>query len=460
MQENADDAVSPNAGYADDLIIADRRSGMEDELSTTSTEEYNQEPFKSFHEKIKALCADLWPDLHPDSFRVTRMNGGGFNRIIGITIDPPRKQVSWCQKWYNTVLSYLRIKTLSESTAPEDLVIRIPRSPNAWVEHEIGVINFLNHNSIIPVPSIKLFDTTADNKLGERYTIQPRIRGISIIDTDDSDRMLYERLNAQQRISLARDIGKALKEMGKLRYNRPGTLDPDTHVPIHAPGLGLLQFQCPNRNAFRPASNEEKVKSKTEDVFNFLMKQCTRQRNYDISCNRIEINPWPQLESILSKMNNYMGLFSDNSYYLTHMDFEPRNLLVDIVDESTAKLTAIMDWDEAIFAPAFLNCKPPSWLWDFEGEDEDLDESKANDIPTNPEVAKIKRAFDEAVGLTYLKYAYKPEYRWARTICRIAITCIHSSQDYKDIDQVITEWNRTYPQWKQKRLWEMSSESN
>ena len=106
-------------------------------------------------------------------------------------------------------------------------------------------------------------------------------------------------------------------------------------------------------------------------VMEFLKAQFARQREYDISCNRVYTDPWKNLWPIVEKLNE-LGIFEDNNYYLTHMDFEPRNVMVDIVDDSTARLSAILDWDEAVFAPAFVNCKPPSWLWDFEGEVDEI----------------------------------------------------------------------------------------
>lgn len=447
--EHAEDEIMLDANYADDDAVST--------TSTSSTEEFNHESFHTFQDKVTALCQDIWPGIRPENFKITRMGGGGYNRVIGIKINPPEKEpLSLLYQWFEEILKFLRIKSMPETYEPQDLVIRIPRSPYAWVMQEVAMVEYLNELTNIPAPVIKICDLSSDNKIEERYTIQPRITGQSIIEMDENDMNIYERMNTNQRICLARDIGSALAEMGKCSVSSPGTLDP-IHFLEDDSSVHILQFQCPNRNAFHPASDEAMHDSTPQTVFEFLETQFKRQREYDISCNRIYLNPWEKLWLIVAKLNDF-GFFEDNSYYLTHMDFEPRNIMADTINENTAKLTAILDWDEAVFAPAFLNCCPPSWLWDF-GGDEDLDESKANEIPEDPDLAKVKSAFEEAVGPTYLRYAYTSEYRLARTICRLAITCVHSNNDWQALEDVITKWNELYPEWKVKSIFEIDPNS-
>lgn len=184
-----------------------------------------------------------------------------------------------------------------------------------------------------------MFDLSSNNAIGERYTIQHRFLGKPIQE-------VYSDMNTQQRISFARELGSALAEMSKHSTPFPGTLDPYTASPSRDE-LRILRLQCPPRNAFHPASTEENIPSTAQTVFEFLKTQFARQREYDLSCNREYLNPWSKLWPIIQAMNT-MGLFTDNSYYLTHMDFEPRNILIHITSPQTAKLSAIMDWDEAV----------------------------------------------------------------------------------------------------------------
>jgi hypothetical protein len=73
---------------------------------------------------------------------------------------------------------------------------------------------------------------------------------------------------------------------------------------------------------------------------------------------------------------NSEGFFDEDNYCLRHMNFEPRNILIHMASNLTASLSRIPDWDKSVFAPAFVSCRVPSWLCDFEGDDdEELNES-------------------------------------------------------------------------------------
>ena len=181
-------------------------------------------------------------------------------------------------------------------------------------------------------------------------------------------------------------------------------------------------------------------------VYSFITTQLTRQREYDVSFHRECLDPWASFRRIIDYLHAH-GLFDVNEYYLTHMDFEPRNIFVNTISPTTAQLSGILGWDEALFAPAFLNCRPPSWLWDFGSDDgEELDESVAHKTPANKDLVAIKTVFEDAVGEKYLKYAYEPEYRFARDITRLAITGIGSNEDYVFCERLFKEWNEMYPE--------------
>ncbi|KAF1996299.1 hypothetical protein P154DRAFT_379717, partial [Amniculicola lignicola CBS 123094] len=291
--------------------------------STTSSSHSNEEPFDIFEPKVLALCRDLWPNLKSREFQVTPMAGGAYNRVIGIEVTKTKAKV--------------------HSLPYGNYVIRIPRDNiNAWMEHEVAIIDYLNAETTIPVPRTVKYDLTSNNGICARYALQPRVPGSPAIES-------YQNLNVAQKISFATQLDKIVKIM------------------------------------------------------------------------------------------NEFGLFDDNVHYLTHMDLEPRNILIHVKDSSTANLSAILDWDSAIFAPAFLNCKPPSWLWAWEAYCEE-DEAKANDIPKYRDMQKIKEAFEDAAGFQFLRYAYTPEYRLARNIFRLAIQGIETNDGFNEVEDIIKQW--------------------
>ncbi|CAO2656527.1 Nn.00g053300.m01.CDS01 [Neocucurbitaria sp. VM-36] len=403
-------------------------------VSITSTENFEHEPFETFQGKVAELCKQKWPRLATDAFTITHMDGGSYNRVVAVQIDTSKKQLAWIQRHARNLVKKVCSNSGRKSQIQE-YVIRMPRFEHAWVEHEIALLLFLAEKNI-PVPKITSFSLSSSNPVGTPYTIQPRLHGKPVQEANSD-------LNIQQRISFARDLGSALAEMAKLRSSCPGSLDPTSILNgLSAPHF--LRLQCPPRNAFRAGSDEPFTPATYQSVYNFLTSQLARQREYDLTLNRETINPWKPLRLITDELNK-MGLFHDNAYYLTHMDFEPRNILIDTTSSTTARLSGILDWDEAVFAPAFMNCRPPSWLWDFEG-DEDLDESLANVTPTDPDLHAVKKVFEDAVGPQYLAYAYSTEYRIARGICRLAITGYHSNDELDLAQDLVDEWNEMKPE--------------
>ncbi|KAF2650069.1 hypothetical protein K491DRAFT_573830, partial [Lophiostoma macrostomum CBS 122681] len=163
----------------------------------------------------------------------------------------------------------------------------------------------------------------------------------------------------------------------------------------------------------------------------------------DIFANN-KIGPWPSFSRIVTAMNA-LGFFHDKQHYLTHLDLEPRNLMVQVINDKSTRLSGILDWDEALFAPAFMNRKPPQWLWDWQDDDEE-DESKANDVPLDAGNWEIKRAFEDAAGHSIVRYAYGKEYRTARDMFRLAVEGVNSNESFRYAAKIIADWNVLHPE--------------
>lgn len=405
--------------------------------STTSTEEFEHEPFDTFQFKAVELCEKQWPHLSRDAFTVTRMDGGSYNRVFGMQVDGSWRQASWLKRQAQMLLR-TACPGVIRKTKIRDYVLRIPRMEHAWVEHEVSILKFLAATSL-PVPRIKIFSLSAENPVGSPYMIQPRLPGKPVTE-------VYLELNAPQRISFARDLGRALKKMGEIQSPSPGTLNPDS-ILAGSSDTQLLRLQCPPRNAFRQ-SEDTSVLSTPQIVYEFFISQFARQRAYDLTLHRDYLNPWKPFEAIIRHLHT-MGHLDNNIYILTHLDLEPRNMLLHVTSPTTASLSAILDWDETVFAPAFTNCRPPFWLWDSEGdEDEDMDEADAHITPNDADRATVKKAFEEGAGEEYCKWAYTKEYRLARDIAKLAITGFFSNMDYDVAEKVVKEWNEMFPHLK------------
>jgi aminoglycoside phosphotransferase (APT) family kinase protein len=345
--------------------------------------------------------------------------------------------MSWLKR---QILRFLRLvcPSMIRKTEIRDYILRIPRNEHAWIGHEVAILKLLATTSV-PVPRIRTFSLSAENPIGNLYMIQPRLPG-------KSDFEVHLKLNTQQRICFALDLGSALKEMGNIQLPSLGNLDPDAFLAGPS-NVQILRLHCPLRNAFRHVQSIEPFVSSTpQTVYEFFMSQFARQRAHDPTLHREYLNPWRLFTAIIQHLHR-LGYLNENSYVSTHMDSEPRNILIYITSPTTAHLSAILDWDETVFAPAFTNCRPPFWRW-HTGDDgeEELDEAAATVTPKNADLAAVKKAFEEAAGDKYCKWAFTAEYRLARDIAKLAIMGVCSNDGYDTARRVVREWNEMHTQ--------------
>lgn len=61
-----------------------------DAVSDSSMERYDQDTYSTFSTRVLSLAHQrLWPDADVGGIEVTRMRGGGYNRITGISRTDP-----------------------------------------------------------------------------------------------------------------------------------------------------------------------------------------------------------------------------------------------------------------------------------------------------------------------------------------------------------------------------------
>jgi len=169
------------------------RSLRSDLVSETSTLEFTQTPSESFRSQVEVLCHRLWSPspqgnvtgvllsaphrrilsmlratrvlktatsapLSPPprkEFLIERLRGGGFNRIIGITVIDPESKAE-------------------DSTR---LILRIGRGGYSRPDREVAMLRFVRQHTQIPVPDVKFMDLSDDNPLKSPYVIQDRVPG-------------------------------------------------------------------------------------------------------------------------------------------------------------------------------------------------------------------------------------------------------------------------------------------
>ena len=445
------------------------------DVSFTSTVEYSQTPFDQYINQVKELCHLLWPSspkvpqdvktsrverllaknrmaeiflpkrnrsarvsAPPKEFLIHRLRGGGFNRVIGITIK------------YST------------GDEPTQLILRVPRFEDVRHDREVAVLRFIRHYTTIPVPDVKYVDFTCDNPLKQCYVIQNRIPGSDL--QHHTEPTFYPHLKHEQKCTFAKEFALILRKIHDIVHPYPGLVEASADSG-NDPKFTVRHFDINTAFGYKPELDlntklpffqvrpfvkdwEPPETSPVEQsTYYFMAVQFGRWRALELRCDPAIIrwsNTYERLVTMVNEMET-LGFLGNNENCMCHLDLlgSPRNIMVDIQLDGSLSITGILDWDSAVFAPRFVGCAPPMWLWAWNSE-EDEDEKHANDTPSTPEDREIKKIFEETVGDRFLMYAYKPEYRLARDLFRFAKSGITSSTEIDEAEELLKEWNGIY----------------
>ena len=439
--------------------------------SETSTLAHEQTPFVDFKLQVMDLCHLLWPPVSrallseqsprpsshrfsgllksrklgrhksslpvvPDEtskhltkeFTVERMTGGTFNRVIGITVIDPN------------------------ADRPEQLILRVPRI--AWMsrpDRDVATLRYVRQHSSIPVADVKAFDFNSDNPLKDPYVIQSRIPGIDFRTAMQTD------LSQEQWCAIAREIGRIVLQLQEMSNPVPGFIEEVTNQNgVQAFTVKPFDIKPPfekdwtlkQASPLFDADNSRALEYYEKSTLDFFLAQFGRWRAEELRINPTEIlHPhfMERLAATASQMNR-LGCLGDNKNCLSHLDLAPRNIMVEIRSDKSITITGILDFDSAVFAPTFVSCYPPWWLWQDETQPGDAleDESQSDEAPPDPDLAEIKRTFEETVGEDFLRYAYQPRFRLARKLFKIACHGNRSNHSWKKIEEFLEEWDAFY----------------
>ena len=435
-------------------------------VSQTSTEEYCQTPFEEFSLQVRELCQQLWmvqptPEddtspthngcpakqvpSNPKEFILEKMKGGSYNRVIGVDI----------------------IDTRKDSGAPTRLVLRVPRSFHTRLDRDVAILRFVRKYTSIPVPEVVRYDFTKNNPLGSPYLVQTRIPGHNL--QNGCSPSCYPNLSHKQKCIVAKEIGRILREIQAVEHSAPGHIeanfDPNgsedytvryLEISEGCEGLDMEPGLNTNRPFFQPriyqansgASEGPSTRKRPfkDSTYYFLLVQFGRLMASQLRRDPATIGWSHHYErlAVMARQMDDLDLLGDDTNCLCHLDLNtaPRNIMAHIDSDESLTISGILDWDSAIFAPRFGGCVPPMWIWAWSDDEED--EAHANDAPDTLEQQELKQLFEEAVGPKFLEYAYRPEYRLARRLFRIATDGMRYSQDFTEVESLLAEWATTY----------------
>ena len=386
-------------------------------VSNNSTIEWDQEPYETFQHKVIA-CAQkvLFPTSDATDIVATRMTGGGYNRIIGISL---------------LTQSGRQIKKH---------VTRIPRfDETANVTKDVAAIQFVKQRTSIPVPRVVSFSPNHENEIGLPYMIQRHLNGQKALN-------IYADYSHEARCTLAVELGTAYRKILHTQSPIPGvptfpSAEGDSPSPV---GTEVQIAPFPEANPYHTLTFETCLTSERISVLHFIESMIAHRKQTDHADVKDPCFEFDLLDSLvtMAREMDVNGHFDNVPHSLVHQDLQIYNILAkETPFPGDSALTAIIDWDEACLAPAFMTCVPPQWLWSWDEELDELDETVANDVPEDEENREIKQLFEGAAGPLYARFAYDPVYRLARVVTKYCFTPLGHNAHVEEIEAAVEEWD-------------------
>lgn len=392
--------------------------------SQNSTVEYNHEPFETFQSRALALAhSTIWPGTAPGTVTVERLHGGGYNRIIGLTLQADNES-------YKTV----------------NYVLRIPRFMSSRVEDDVAILLLLRRHCEVPCPSVVTFDVSDENELGQSYAIHDRVEGVSLYHN-------FRQVSHADRCRVATELGTIVRRILAFQSSMSGrvVLSP-TDRSLTAP-LYVKPWYSEDIVPFTASAASQSTLDMLTVALQAWEAEEMRLRPHTMT----KPNVIHQFITVARQMGS-LGYLRDIPFSLAHLDLAARYIMIrEKFEPGKPVITAILDWDSAVFAPMFMACDPPVWLWDFErvkgeevktvydwGETPDCDAS----LPRDQE---LKRLFEEAAGPDYVRVARNPVYSMARRLMRFIADGLLYSEHFREGEKLLLAWIAAFRQAKQAR---------
>ncbi|KAI1244063.1 hypothetical protein MGN70_013931 [Eutypa lata] len=368
--------------------------------------------------KIQALCKTIWPTAHHDQTQLSFLAEGSYNKIVSVS--------------------------LNTNEVHREYVIRIPCNESTILS-SVAILRHLRQETKLKVPGVISYDNTRNNPLEYGYIVLEKVPGVPLEQCLDD-------LTQHQRLTLAREIGELYVQLRSIKYPAAGFLKvpleetesfvdhPESCLIVEPYGASTDRF--PWEINCEDASNEfialDRLKKDPQDLpCDEMMLLPFRRRLYHFShgphpsTRRLE-----DLQFLLEMIQDMVkrGHFTNSQssgFCLWHQDLWPRNIMVNL--DASPMISGVLDWDDPVFAPAFIAATPPWWLWQNEEEEESVD----SDVPIfedsemepiarealeadTPENSEVKRAFEDVVGQQWVHQAYQPEFAYARRALALA----------------------------------------
>ena len=424
--------------------LLSRSSSLYSDHSETSTIKYTGEPFTEFKTKVEKLCENLWPAPKSMSRLVaTRLRA---KKLLRPLMPPHKGPVVEVERLkggdYNRITSISLPNSYGHATSK--LILRTSR----WEEsagrpdRDVAILNFVSQRTIIPIPRVIAKDFSNDNALGMPYVVQSRVPG------SDLDSMWIE-LSHQQRCVIACEMGLVIKSLLSVESPVPGLIDAASVDTVVADFPHIVPFELRDSGGdLIDDCTTPSDMATPQTPGEFFKTVFGKWHAYTLDDDDRETELFKELLETVCDMDN-MGGFPITMHCLCHVDLHSRNVMAEVQPDDNIKITAVLDWDEAVFAPKFVNCQPPWWLWKEDG-DERLDENgfelwpyelpSSRTFPATSDNQELKRLFEEHAGADYRYLATDTCSRLGRVLFILARDGLNSNEHFKAAEMVVSEW--------------------
>lgn len=388
----------PQGEGSDSLSIASASS-----VSTVATEFQSHgtdnESYALLKSRVLALARFyIWPGTDRDLISVDTMDGGeDAERLVAVHRGAERfvVRISWLPQWSNVI-------------------------------REIAAIQWCQRTMYIPIPEIISFDETSKNCLESPYIIERISPGVSYVDS-------YKRLDQDQKRQFAKELGNVYRQMTEVTSSHAGYV-------VFPSGEWSMQFHVA---PFHPEHNSKSFLHRDRapglSVKDLMLSLFEAQAGPGTKVGgMVDIEIFRVLISELEER----GWMKEMPTCLARMQLGSTDVLVNPrARPGKPLLSAVLGCKDVFFAPAFMSCSSPSWLWDLEEDDQPLF-AIANREPASPEGKKLKKIFDKAAGDVYRRFAYEVPYHILRRLMTFAITGFGSWSEEKGVIALCDVWIR------------------
>ncbi|KAK5658665.1 hypothetical protein OQA88_2061 [Cercophora sp. LCS_1] len=253
--------------------------------------------------------------------------------------------------------------TVPKSPASHDhaeLVLRVSgrHLPVIKTKNEIGVMTWLSKNTTIPTPAIIAYDASESNPIGHEYTLLSKARGITLSE-------IYDTLTPEKTTQILDQLIDILTQLHAHPWTGIGGLSLNENGdPVLSQILDENFWQLPGIEKYWPGHTPTGLN--LSGPYGSYIDYITAHIQLYIKL----INLHPTLASmrdLIPRLENFIAILPQHSdelnkvaLRLAHKDLHFANILFD---DSTNKITAILDWEFSGVVP-FTKWNPArSFLW-------------------------------------------------------------------------------------------------